>query len=83
MVWEYKTVPFLAGVPANIRSDLGAAKVAEQLAHVVRSHAVGGWEYYRLESIPTEVRPGCLPALFGAGVGTHWFTVAVFRRQTG
>ena len=45
----------------------------------VNQMAVQGWEFYRVDPIGVEVRPGCLAGLFGAFVQQITYYVVTFR----
>ncbi|KOS04812.1 hypothetical protein AM493_01205 [Flavobacterium akiainvivens] len=55
---EYKVVPFVASIDAKIGST---SQVADQLESIIKSYTAQGWEYVRLESVTTFVKPeaGC------------------------
>lgn len=82
--WEYRFVPF-TGVVST--SDATRGQAVEQavttFAAMVRTQAVDGWEYYRLDSFPVVVPAGCLMALLGGRDSVEPFRVAVFRRRLG
>lgn len=78
-MYEYKAVPFLASVGGR---DLKSANQASaQLTDVMNANAVDGWEFYQLEGVSVEVRPGCLAGLFGARAGTLLIDQLIFRRE--
>ncbi len=55
---KYKVIPFVAAIDPN----KGTSKqVAEQLETIIKQHASEGWNYLRLESVSTFVKPdnGC------------------------
>lgn len=79
-MWEYRFVPFASAAPAGTPIEKAGAYAASGFGAVVRTHAVDGWEYYRLESFPTYHPPGCLGSLFGFGGQVVIVKVAVFRR---
>ena len=59
---EYKVVPFTATL--NQKNETTAA-VAIQLENLIKQFTNQGWEYIRLESVSTYVRPD--PGCFGLG----------------
>jgi hypothetical protein len=64
---EYKVIPFVASIDANKGTS---AHVADQLSGIVSYHADQGWNYVRLESVTTFVKPdsGCF-GIIGAKPG--------------
>lgn len=73
----YKVVPFTA----NISSTDDASAAATQLEGLVNTHAAGGWEYVRLETVDTFIAGsnGC----FGLGATPSRNTsiaMVVFRK---
>ncbi|MEM9954966.1 MAG: DUF4177 domain-containing protein [Chloroflexota bacterium] len=75
--YEYKMLQ----VPPSIRvnnSNNNAA--AEYLQDVVRSTAVNGWEFYRVDSIGVVSEPGCLMSLLGQKSTSTSYYVVTFRK---
>jgi hypothetical protein len=74
---EFKIVPFAA----KISQKDSVETVATQMQAVIDKHVSGGWEYLRMDSVPTNVagNPGCFG--LGATPGSSTFcTVLVFRK---
>lgn len=74
---QYKIVPF----NASIKRDETSQAAASQLEIIVLAAAAEGWEYVRMESIPTYVAgsAGC----FGFGAiapSSRNYPVVVFRK---
>ena len=79
MPYQYKMVQ----IPANI-SVSGVERgreAAQYLENVVNQEARQGWEFYRVDEIGVEVRPGCLMALFGQKATYTQYYVVTFRRE--
>jgi hypothetical protein len=53
---------------------------AHYLEDVVGRFAKEGWEFFRVDEIGIDVRPGCLAALFGVGAVRHSYYVITFRQ---
>lgn len=72
---EYKVLPFAA----DIMSNEGSEKAAQQLSDLINTNASEGWKYLRMETLVTYVTTpavegssGCFG--FGATPGTAAFT---------
>jgi hypothetical protein len=55
--------------------------VADQFTSFVSHYATSGFEFYRSDSIPYRVTPGCLAGLFGAKESFGYTTVVSFRKR--
>lgn len=66
--YEYRAVPFLAAVAGRDRKSADLA--ATQLTAALNAGATEGWEFYRLDNVSVDVRPGCLGFLTGTKSGT-------------
>lgn len=55
-------------------------EAAVYLQGVVNTHAQYGWEYYRVDSIGVNVKPGCLGMLFGQKDSAKIYHVITFRK---
>jgi hypothetical protein len=77
-IMEYKVVPFIASID---RTKNAQKQVAEQLEVIIKHYTDQNWDYVRVESISSFVKPdgGC----FGIG-GNPGFTTSrqmvVFRK---
>jgi len=56
--------------------------VADQFTNFVTKYAARDYEFYRTDSVPYEVKPGCLSALFGAKTTYGYATIVTFRKKT-
>jgi len=75
---DYKVVPFTASIDP-IKGT--SSNVADQLQSLINDYSLKGWEYVRLESVTTIVKPdmGC----FGLGAKpgfTIYSQMAVFKK---
>ncbi|MFD2584925.1 hypothetical protein ACFSR6_20680 [Pedobacter vanadiisoli] len=59
---EYKVVPFTATLDQKNETTI---TVANQLEKLIKRYQTQGWEYIRLESVSTYVKPD--PGCFGLG----------------
>lgn len=77
---EYKVIPFVASIDSKKGNS---SNVALQLEDIIKHHSNQGWEYQRLESVTTFVKPesGC----FGIGAQPGFTTskqMIVFSRKS-
>ncbi len=82
MSYEYNVVPFIGRIRGGKFDERSAAAVAEQLEAVITEHATDGWEFYRIDQVQIEVKPGCLGGLLGQKAAYVLFDEVVFRRET-
>ena len=66
---------------AAISVAAGGGEAAQYLENVVNQEARQGWEFYRVDNIGVELRPGCLFALFGQKATYTNYYVVTFRRE--
>ncbi len=80
-MYEYRMVQ----VPPNIvvRRDTKQGEAATYLQTVVDQNAVQGWEFYRVDQIGVQQRPGCMGAFLGQRHVTNVYYVVSFRRSRG
>jgi hypothetical protein len=77
--YEYHMVQ----MPPNIsvaKKGYAGNEAAGYLQEVVSGMSREGWEFFRIDSIGVQVKPGCLAALFGSKVEERLYYVATFRR---
>jgi hypothetical protein len=74
--FTYKVAPFL-GV---LESGQTASTVASQLEQMINEHANQGWEFYQLNEVSIEVRPGCLGKFLGRESDYMRYDQLIFRR---
>jgi hypothetical protein len=79
--YQYKVVPFIGQLKSGVFSSEGAEKVSEQLQKLINSHAVNGWEFYRIDQVNIHVQAGCLASLLGAKSGLVSFDQVTFRQE--
>ena len=79
MSFEYKMVQIPPNV--SVQAQAQGNEAAGYMQSVVNSEATEGWEFYRVDSIGVEVRPGCLGGLFGRKAEGSVYHVITFRRK--
>lgn len=57
-------------------------EAAEYLEELVNGYAAEGWEFYRIDQMDVQVRPGCLGALLGKKREENLYYIVTFRRPT-
>lgn len=78
--YEYYVHPFLGQIKRGLVSSETAQTVSEQLLATISHFAAQGWEYYRLDKVDVEVKPGCVAGLLGSGSSFLTFDQLIFRR---
>ncbi|MBX3042010.1 MAG: hypothetical protein KF789_14990 [Bdellovibrionaceae bacterium] len=79
-MYEYKMVQ----VPPHIEVQAGknhGGEAAAYMQKIVDANATNGWEFYRVDPIGVNVKPGCLSALFGQKDVSYTYYVISFRKQ--
>lgn len=81
MAYQYRMVQ----IPPNIsvRDAERGQEAAQYLQSLVNEYAREGWEFYRVDTIGVEVRPGCLFSLLGRSAEYTQYFVVTFRREAG
>lgn len=75
--YEYKVVPFTG----SVKSSASNSEVSSQLETVIEREATDGWEFYQLNNVNVEVKPGCLGSLLGGQVSYQQIDQVIFRRE--
>lgn len=75
--YKYHAVPFVG----HMASGDPVSKVSEQLTSLINEYASEGWEFYSLDNVDIEVKPGCLAGLFGASTSYTTFNQVILRRE--
>lgn len=78
--YEYKVVPFVGKLKSGVFTVENAGNVSSQLQAVIDSNVGGGWEFYSVEKVNIQIKPGCLGSLFGSNVEFITFDQVIFRR---
>lgn len=71
-------------IPPNIAVDMKAHKGNEAAAYlegVVNEYAADGWEFYRIDSIGVQLKPGCFDVLGGKKEENSQYYVVSFRKE--
>lgn len=79
-MYKYKMVQ----VPPNISVEMKNHKgneAAAYLENVVNKYASQGWEFYRIDSIGVDLKPGCFAALGGQKAESNLYYVITFRME--
>ena len=78
MAFQYKMVQVPPTISVKSKEYKGS-EAATYLDDIVNQMATQGWEFYRVDPIGVQVRPGCLAGLFGQRVQERTFYVITFR----
>jgi hypothetical protein len=77
--YDYRVVP-LSITTDSVGSEAHVA--AERVRRVVAQMAAEGWDFYRIDTVGVEVRPGCLGAILGQTSAERSCSLAIFRRPS-
>jgi hypothetical protein len=77
--YDYRVVP-LSITTESVGSEAHVA--AERVGRVVAQMAAEGWDFYRIDAVGVEVRPGCLGAILGQTSAERSCSLAIFRRPS-
>lgn len=77
--FEYLVVPFVGQLKSGVFSVENAQNVTAQLQAVINQYGQQGWEFYRIDKVDVQIKPGCLAALFGASAAVITFDQIIFR----
>jgi hypothetical protein len=78
-MYQYKMIQ----VPPNIEVQAKQHKGNEAAAYlesVVNIHAKDGWEFFRVDAIGVNVKPGCIAGLLGQKDALSTYHVICFRK---
>ena len=79
-MYRYRMIQVPPTIPVS-RSQEGTA-AAEYMEEVVNAQAAEGWEFYRVDEIGIEVKPGCLSSIFGRKSEMVPYYVLTFRQSS-
>jgi hypothetical protein len=78
--YRYHVVPFIGQIRSGTFSSDNAQTVSSQLSSLIDGEVQQGWEFYSIEKVGIEVKPGCLAGLLGASTSHIDFDQVIFRR---
>jgi hypothetical protein len=79
--YRYRVVSFMGTVQTGVFSKQDAQSVSHQLQNVIDEQAIQGWDYYSIEKVNIEVRPGCIGGLLGQSASYITSDQIVFRQD--
>lgn len=79
-MYKYKMIQIPPNISVQAKSHIGN-EAAAYLEGVVNEYAPQGWEFYRIDNIGVELKPGCLSALGGAKSESSVYYVITFRME--
>lgn len=79
--YEYLVVPFVGQLKSGVFSVENAQTVSSQLQALIAHYVQQGWEFYRIDKVNIQIKPGCLAALFGASASFITFDQLIFRHS--
>lgn len=80
-MYQYKMVQVPPNIEVQSKEHRGN-EAATYLQGVVNSQAQDGWEFYRIDTIGVNVKPGCFAALLGQKEVLSTYYVITFRKQS-
>jgi len=79
-MYTYKMVQIPPNISVQMKEHKGN-EAAAYLQNVVNEHAENGWEFYRIDSIGVQVKPGCFDVLRGKKEENNMYHVITLRRE--
>ncbi|QFS86284.1 MULTISPECIES: DUF4177 domain-containing protein [unclassified Marinobacter] len=79
-MYQYKMVQVPPNIEVQAKQQRGN-EAAAYLEDVVNTYAKDGWEFYRVDAIGVNVKPGCIAGLFGQKEALSTYHVVSFRKQ--
>lgn len=79
--YEYHVVPFIGQIRGGVFSKDNAETVSAQLSDVIAAVSRQGWEFYRIDQVQINYKPGCLGFIFGSRSAVVSFDQVIFRRR--
>lgn len=79
-MYQYKMVQVPPSIEVQAKQHKGN-EAAAYLEGVVNTYAKDGWEFYRVDAIGVNVKPGCIASLLGQKEVLHTYYVVSFRKQ--
>lgn len=74
--YQYKVVPFMGVLNSGETAD----KVSIQLQALIDEYVNQGWDFYIINDVSIQVKPGCLQGLLGAKDTYMTYDQVVFRK---
>ena len=81
--WVYKVVALprtIAVMKKLFKETDSSAIVADYVQKVISEGIVGGWEFYRIDTVNLVESPGCLGGLLGQRETSTGYNVVTFRK---
>ena len=79
MNYDYRMVQIPTSISLRAK-DARGQEAAHYLQKIVDENAVNGWEFYRVDQVGVQVKPGCLAGLFGTSAQNLVYYVVTFRK---
>lgn len=78
-MYQYKMVQIPPNIEVQAKNHRGN-EAAAYMENVVNIYAADGWEFYRVDTVGVNLKPGCLGALFGNRDNISTYYVISFRK---
>lgn len=79
MNYDYRMVQIPPSISMKAK-DARGQEAAQYLQQIVNENAVNGWEFYRVDQVGVQIKPGCLARLLGATIQNLVYYVVTFRK---
>lgn len=80
-MYQYKMIQVPPNIEVQSKQQRGN-EAASYLENIVNANARDGWEFYRVDAIGVNVKPGCLAGLLGQKEVLSTYYVVTFRKPT-
>lgn len=80
-MYQYKMVQVPPNIEVQAKTHNGT-EAAVYLEDVVNRNARDGWEFYRIDPIGVNVKPGCIAGILGQKEALITYYVISFRKPT-
>jgi hypothetical protein len=75
----YRVVPYVPILKATV-SGVKGVPIEGQLEAILNQYAAQGWVFESYQSIPVELKPGCIAGLLGVKSSIDYYTVLIFSK---
>jgi hypothetical protein len=80
MTYRYHVVPFVGTIKTGFFSTDNAQTVSSQLEALIAHYVQQDWDFYSIEKVDIQVKPGCIGSLLGQSASHISFDQVIFRK---
>jgi hypothetical protein len=77
-MYQYKMVQVPPNIEVKVKNT--GTEAAAYLESIANQYAEQGWEFYRVDSVGVQIKPGCVESLFGKKADFSTYYVITFRK---